>query len=138
MGPSYNHAYIHAKLIGALLKVGTYSVFSELTLDIDGADHVPDISLYPKRTINRLDDVIRVSEMPLLAVEILSPTQGTWDVLKKFKVYFQAGVKSCWLVEPVTSAVVVCSAPGRARTFVEDEIVDETLGLRVPIKEIFE
>jgi Uma2 family endonuclease len=38
---------------------------------------------------------------PELIVEILSPTSGRHDKLRKFKRYEEAGVKEYWLVDPV-------------------------------------
>ena len=137
MAPSYNHAYLQAKLIGALLKFEKYSVFSELTLTIDKNDYVPDICVYPARPINWLHDITKMSEMPLLAIEILSPSQGTQAVIDKFGIYFQAGIKSCWLVAPVTNAVIVFSSYEEGKTFTDGEIIDNELKIKIPIKNIF-
>ncbi len=137
MSPSYNHAYTHARLIAELSKNESHSVFSELALDI-GKDYIPDISLYPKRKIDWLNDEVKVSEMPLLAIEILSPTQGSKELIDKFKVYFEAGIKSCWLVIPVARSIIVCTAPDRSTTFSDRDVVDKTLGLNLPIKAIFD
>lgn len=77
MSLSYHHAYISSNLIAKLHKLKEYSVFSKLTLQID-KDYVPDICLYPKRQVNFVSaDILKMTEMPLLAIEILSPSQGT-------------------------------------------------------------
>ena len=52
MLPYYNNAYAKAKLIGALLKLEKFSVFTDLTLNLDNKNYTPDISLYPKRDVN--------------------------------------------------------------------------------------
>ncbi len=146
---SCNHSAIQANLAFFLKRMGDYSVFIELSLDIGSLDLSkfnikledeikPDICIYSKRKINRLSDIPKMSEMPLLAIEILSPAQGTQAVLDKFKVYFKLGVKSCWLVEPVSGAVTIFSSPDKARAFVADELADEVLDLRLPVKELFE
>lgn len=137
MMPSYNHAYVQAKLIGALLQIKKYSVLSDLTLNIDDKDYVPDISLYPERPVNWLHDITKMSDMPLLTIEILSPTQGTQDIIEKFRIYFQAGIKSCWLVEPVTNAVIVFSSYEDGETITGGEIIDGALDIKIPIKDIF-
>ncbi len=103
-----------------------------------GKDYIPDISVYPKMKPNRLNDKNRMSEMPLAAIEILSPTQGSQEVIEKFKVYFEAGVKSCWLVDPVMQGVIVCSDYDKLSTFYEKDVVDNELDLRVPVNAIFE
>ncbi len=138
MSPSFNHAYIQSNLIGELRKNKKYTILSELTLDIDGKDYIPDISVYPKRKMDRLNDIIKVSEMPLLIIEILSPTQGTREIVDKFKICVEKGVRSCWLIEPFSASVTVYSAPDKIKTFVDNEIFDEILDLKVPIKPIFE
>ncbi len=137
MMPSYNHAYAQAKLIGALLQIKKYSVLSDLTLVIDDKDYVPDICLYPERPVNWLHDITKMSDMPLLTIEILSPTQGTQDIIEKFGIYFQAGIKSCWLVEPVTNAVIVFSSYEDAETVTGGDIIDKALDIKIPIKDIF-
>ncbi|MCP4698707.1 MAG: Uma2 family endonuclease [Gammaproteobacteria bacterium] len=146
---SCNHSAIQANLAFLLKNTGDHSVFIELSLDIGSLDLSkfniklkeeikPDVCIYSKRKINRLHDISKMSEMPLSAVEILSPAQGIQAVLDKFKVYFALGVKSCWLVEPVSGAVTVFSSPDKAQAFVANELTDEVLDLRLPVKELFE
>jgi hypothetical protein len=43
MSPSYNYSYTKARLIGALLKLDKFTVFSELTLKIDDKNYRPDV-----------------------------------------------------------------------------------------------
>lgn len=138
MSPSYHHAYIAGNLIAIFHALKSYSVFSELTLQIGGKDYVPDISLYPKRTINYIaGDIIRMTEMPLLVVEVLSPSQGSQEILEKFSVYFGSGIQSCWLVVPLLRAVMVYSAMEKAQSFHTGEVIDSVLKLRVPLDDIF-
>jgi Uma2 family endonuclease len=137
ISPSYNHGYVQAKLARAFLELKKYAVVSELTLTIEGKDYVPDIVLYPSRPISWVNDASKMSDMPLLAAEILSPTQSAQEIIDKFKIYFQAGVRSCWLIEWVPNVVMVFSAPDTMRSFFEGDIVDQTLELSLPIKEIF-
>jgi Uma2 family endonuclease len=164
MAPSKHHAYLQANLIAALKKLPNYTVFSELTLQIslpppdpspelvEGnraeskvtstssvSDYTPDVCLYPKQHINVFEeDIIRMTEMPLLAVEVLSPSQAAQVALDKFKVYFQAGIQSCWLVIPTAYAVIVYTSPQQAQSFNNGDVVDKTLNIRIPISEIFE
>lgn len=136
MSPSLNHAYIQISLGAELRRLKKHSVFSELTLEID-KDYIPDICLYSKREINLLQDIPKMTEMPLACIEILSPTQTISELMDKFKVYFEAGVKSCWLVIPIARAVVVLSGPDKAETFATGEVVDNVLDIRLPIKDVF-
>lgn len=139
MSPSYHHAYIAGNLITAFNNLKKYSVFSELTLQIEGQDYIPDISLYPKRKVNfSAGDIVRMTEMPLTVVEILSPSQGTQEVLDKFRTYFGAGIKSCWLVVPVVRSVAVYSEPEKSQTFYTGDIDDRISDIRLDIDNIFD
>jgi Uma2 family endonuclease len=77
-----------------------------------------------------------MTDMPLLAIEIISPTQGTLELINQFNVYFEAGIKSCWLVDPLQGSVVVFNSPNKAQTFTCGEVVDEIID-RLPIDELF-
>ncbi|OAD19425.1 hypothetical protein THIOM_004940 [Candidatus Thiomargarita nelsonii] len=78
-------------------------------------------------------------EMPLLAIEILSPRQGINDILAKFEAYFSFGVKSCWLVIPANESITVYSKPDVFRLFDtnDTDIVDEVMDIHLPIQKVF-
>lgn len=146
---SFNHGYVQARLTILLGQIGQFTPVNELSLDVRGIDLgqfdikskeeiKPNIALYPKRGLSRPTDILEMAEMPLLAVEILSPKQGTYDILEKFKVYFALGVKSCWLVEPAISTVTVYSSINQWTTFSGGEILDATLDIRLQLSEIFD
>ncbi len=144
---SFNHSAVQANLAFLLKRLGCYRVSIGISLDVSNADLTslaskdeskPDVCLYPKRSLSRPFDILRMSEMPLLVVEILSPRQGTEEILRKFAVYFQMGVKSCWLVDPATEIVVVYRALDQHKTFSEGELFDTAMEIRLAIDEIFE
>ncbi|OQY46468.1 MAG: hypothetical protein B6242_07745 [Anaerolineaceae bacterium 4572_78] len=135
--PSLAHSYIQAKLIGALLSYEQYNVHSELTLTIQDKDYVPDIALYSKKSIDFFNDVIKMTEMPLLAVEVISPTQSIKEITDKFNIYFEAGIQSCWLVQPFPGIITVCTSQTNKHTYANGEVVDEILNVRFPLKDIF-
>lgn len=144
---SYNHSIIQANLAFVLKRPGQYSVSTELSLDTEALDKnifkfkdeiKPDVCIYPKRGLIRPYDVLKMTEMPLLAVEILSPKQGAYEILQKFEAYFALGVRSCWLVDPTTEVVAVYSALDQHTTFSAGEVVDRTLDIHVPLVDIFE
>lgn len=108
---SFNHGYIQVRLGILFDRLGQYTPVNEVSLDVSGVDLSqfelktkeelkPDVCLYPKRSLSRPKDILKMKEMPLLAVEILSPKQGTYDILEKFRLYFALGIQSCWLIEP--------------------------------------
>ncbi len=139
MSPSYHHAYLSSNLIAALHQLKTYSVFSKLTLQIEGKDYTPDICLYLKKPMNFAGgDILRMTELPLLAIEVLSPTQGTQEVIDKFKIYFAAGIKSCWLIIPPAQTIVVYASSEQAKTFSSGELIDDVMSIQLSLKEIFE
>ncbi len=138
MSPSRNHSYFQLNTGYSLKNQKKFSVFSELSLLIDSKEYVPDIAVYPPMKINRSKDILKMTEMPLLIVELLSPTQGTQEILDKFEIYFAAGIKSCWLIEPAIGAVTVYESLDIFRSFVEGDIIDNVSGLKLPIIEIFD
>ncbi len=144
---SHNHAMVQANLAYLFKRLATYTVFIELSLDVSHLDReryqvkgelVPDVALYPKRSLSLPHDILRMTEMPLLVVEILSPRQGTASILEKFEAYFALGISSCWLVDPLTQTVHVYQSATDRATFSTGEVVDTSLDIRMPISEIFE
>jgi Uma2 family endonuclease len=135
--PSFNHGYFQLSIGIALRQQENFSVVSASSIEINGKEYIPDISVYPKRKVDRLHDVVKMTDMPLLAIEIISPNQGTLELMNKFDVYFEGGIKSCWLVDPLPGSVMVLNSPNKAQTFTSGEVIDEVVDMRVPIDELF-
>jgi Uma2 family endonuclease len=144
---SYNHSTIQANLAFLLKQTRQYSVSIALSLDVSSLDPnrfnvkdeiKPDVCIYPKRGLVRPYDMLKMTEMPLLAIEILSPRQAAYEILPKFEIYFALGVKSCWLVDPMTAVISVYAAIDQNQTFSAGEVVDSTLNPRLSLAEIFE
>ncbi|MEM7134713.1 MAG: Uma2 family endonuclease [Chloroflexota bacterium] len=131
-----------------LKRTGKYTVSVELSLDSSSLDKdiynvtdelIPDICIYPKRQLVKADDIMKMTDMPLMVVEVLSFRQITSSLVEKFRAYFALGVQSCWLVDPVTQTVHVYSSNDQWRSFsMTDELVDEVLDIRVAVAELFE
>ncbi|MEZ4864681.1 MAG: Uma2 family endonuclease [Caldilineaceae bacterium] len=150
---SFNHGYVQMQLGALLAQAGDYTPVSELTLDISEIEAQgidirqfglrskeeikPDISVYPKRGLSRPQDILKMNEMPLLAIEIVSPRQGLYELIGKFRVYFLLGVQSCWLIEPAINTVTVYAAIDQWETFAQGEVVDQKLRIRLTIDKIF-
>ena len=138
MSPSYQHSYVQSNLNAALHRFHDYTVFSELSLQINDKDVVPDLCVYQKRFVNFTEtDVIRMTDMPIAAIEILSPSQTVFEAQQKILTYFQAGVKSCWLVVPPTQTVTVYHAPNQGQLHKTGDVVDSVINVRIPLDEIF-
>lgn len=140
---SRNHSYLQIKLGALLLGLDKYLVLSEISLDsslleTNTKEMRPDLALYPKLTIDFLQDEIRMQTMPLLVIEILSPRQSIDEILEKFRGYFKLGVQSCWLVLPPLKSVSVFSSPNQEQTFSQGDVVDDALNIRLAVKSIFQ
>ena len=140
---SRNHSYLQIKLGALLLGLDKYLVLSEISLDSSALETNtkemrPDLALYPKLTIDFLQDEIRMQTMPLLVIEILSPRQSIDEILEKFRGYFKLGVQSCWLVLPPLKSVSVFSSPNQEQTFSQGEVVDDVLNIRMTVEKIFQ
>jgi Uma2 family endonuclease len=151
--PSVNHSTVQAQITGLLFNDGRFRVMVELSLDASQIDLsqfglkmkdeiIPDVCLYlkGKRYTERGDDLLRMPEMPLLAIEILSPSQSVSSLIAKIKAYFALGIQSCWLVIPATETVTVYSKPNEFISFgaKDTEAFDEVMDIRLPIQNIFE
>ncbi|MFN4257256.1 MAG: Uma2 family endonuclease [Saprospiraceae bacterium] len=138
--PSRIHALVQKRL--AVFLDNNYSSrfegYTELTLNTPGEKSTPDIALLPIEEIDWLHDEIKVSEAPLLTVEILSPRQSVQSLLDKTEVYFDFGVKSCWVVLPSLKTIYVFAAPGQYQPFhAPDTLHDPNLDIHIPLEKIF-
>lgn len=147
---SVNHSLTQAKITCLLVNDERFSVMTELSLDISQHDFSkygikakneikPDICAYPSSVELLESDLIKMTEMPLLAVEILSPSQGTKELKDKIHAYFDLGVKSCWLVIPDVQLISVYEKSGQFKNFDmnDTEVVDEVMDVHLPIQKIF-
>ncbi len=139
--PTLNHAYIQTNLLVALKTRyrEIHTLLSELNITMpERPDTVPDVAIYPKLDINYFYDITSMTEMPLTVIEIVSPSQSDAEIVAKFKRYFDAGIKSCWLVMPSFQAISVYSAFGKYQFFSEtDTLTDSVTGIEIPVREVF-
>jgi Uma2 family endonuclease len=67
---------------------------------IPGTVRRPDISIFSAKQISRFAmNVVPVPEPPLIAVEVLSPSEGMIAVGTKVAEYLSAGSKEVWLID---------------------------------------
>jgi Uma2 family endonuclease len=139
--PSKNHAYIQKNLLVELdvRYRKQYTLLSEIDIIMPTKPNcVPDIAIYPKLTFDFLDDEIAMEELPLTAIEIVSPSQSDNDIIKKINRYFNAGVKSCWFVMPGFQAISVYSSIGKYEFFTSEmTLMDNVTGIELPLRDIF-
>lgn len=145
---SFNHGYLLIRLGVLFERLDAYTAVGDVSLDISNVDLSkfdlkmreeikPDICLYPKRGLLRPKDILKMKEMPLLAVEILSPKQGLYEIVEKFRLYFDLGIRSCWLVEPVLHTLTVYSSSDEWQTFTGGDVVDQGLNIHLALDELF-
>jgi Uma2 family endonuclease len=139
--PSLNHSAVQLN-IGVELKTRYREQFrfvSEINIAIAGRVMVPDIGIFPKMALDMANDSIVVQQLPLTTIEILSPAQAFDELVDKARAYFDAGVKSCWIVLPKAQAVFVYSAPGQYEFFHNAEtLTDPATGIELPLTPLFE
>jgi len=147
---SINHSIAQVRIASLLNNDERFTVMTELSLDISQQDFSrygikakdeikPDICLYPN-TIDWQDiDILKMTEMPLLIIEILSPSQSLEMLKNKVYAYFALDVKSCWLVIPSIEAIDIYSQPKQHRTFTinDTEVIDELFEIHLPIQKVF-
>ena len=136
--PSKNHAIIQGNLVFALSIScqERYRILPEVKLNTPPNDLVPDIAIYPLLAFDSLHDEVKMGEMPLGVIEIISLAGGQ-ELVNKLSRYFDLGVKSCWLVQPTFRIITVFSDKNTFKTFIEGELRDELLDIRLDLKRIF-
>ncbi len=148
---SVNHSFVQTRIAGLLFNDERFTPFVELSLDASQidlsqfglktkAELIPDVCLYEGRLrFNPSNDILKRADMPLLAVEILSPRQGIDEILGKFKAYFALSVKSCWLIIPPNQSITVYSTAEQFKTFGtnDTEVNDDKLDIRLSIARLF-
>ncbi|MGH7213960.1 MAG: Uma2 family endonuclease [Tepidisphaeraceae bacterium] len=86
------------------------------------------------------DDVFLIEGAPVLAVEILSPSDQQEDILDKVREYVRNGVKVVWVIEPVFKTVTVYRPDAPPALFNEEQNLDggaHLPGFRTGVAEFF-
>ncbi len=150
--PSKNHSLAVGRISGLLFNDERFTVMPELSLDMTQIELsqygltakdelIPDICLYSGEDDIEFSDFdeLKIKQIPLLAIEVLSPPQAINEIIAKFHAYFALGIKSCWLVTPVTKSITIYSEPGQPKTYDinDNEIIDDVINIRLPTQKIF-
>jgi Uma2 family endonuclease len=135
--PSLNHSYLCTQIIKQLLQHPELLPLTELTLDIDNG-LTPDICVYPVKQIhpNFFNDVTRYSELPILAIEIISSSQNIQTILQKAQKLVNCGIKTVLSLEPYTRTVFI-TQKDQENSLVYNSSVDID-GICIDFKKIFE
>lgn len=138
--PSKNHAIVQGNLIFNLkLKYGDqYGILPEINIDLPERERVPDLAIYRSVEFTPGADEIRMTEVPLGIIEILSSQQSITDLMIKRSEYFAAGVQSYWLVLPDLLSIYVFYSTEDYDVFVKQDILkDKKLEIELGLGEIF-
>ncbi|MEZ0538154.1 Uma2 family endonuclease [Fibrella arboris] len=138
--PSKNHAIIQMRISGSLFSrySSRFTILPEIRVEINDAAYTPDICIYPLLTFDSRQDEVRMTELPLTAVDILSPTQAVDELMAKFEVYFKAGVGSGWLVQPSLQTIFLLTPDGKIVPFHNETLIDPTTGVELNLTEVFQ
>lgn len=133
--PSLNHSYLSWRIMQQLSQNPEIAPLPELTIDI-GSGLTPDVSVYPLEKVKPdfWHDVTRFSEVPLLAIEIVSPNQSVNNLVAKAEILIANGIKTVWVIEPVLKSIAVITKNGK-QTFQNQTV--ESDGIKVDFRRIF-
>lgn len=138
--PSKNHAQIQTRLSFELYGKyrNEYSILSEISIKLTNDKATPDLAVFPLLSFDWQSDEISITEPPISTIEILSPTQALEDLLDKAEDYFSCGVKSCWIVLPRLTTILVMQA-NRYKSYFQigDTLTDPATGITLGVDSIF-
>lgn len=139
---SLNHSFV-TQNIGVYLHNNyreRYRVCQQLSLNLQGWDSIPDISVYSQGTLTAdwRNDQEKVMLSPDLAIEVLSPKQHLSSLVSKILRLIDCGVKSAWLIVPILGQVTVFHSDKTEKTFTEGVLHDPIAGIDMPLAEVFE
>ncbi|MCS7210036.1 MAG: Uma2 family endonuclease, partial [Chloroherpetonaceae bacterium] len=97
----------------------------------------PDLAIYPKRPDDWQHDEVKVTEAPLLVMEILSPAQRLSELEERVQQYHRAGVQVVWVIFPSLRMIAIYSAKERPIVVASGEVKDEQTGVHITIEELF-
>ena len=135
--PSLNHSYLCTQIMRQLLQNPAILPLAELTLDIEKG-LTPDICVYPADKINPdfFNDIPQYQELPMIAIEVISPSQNIQALLIKARKLAEAGIRSVMTLDPF-SRTVFLTQHGMENRILHNQAV-EAEGIRIDFKRIFE
>ena len=116
---------INSRLYNYFQATGLGEVFiSPLDVYLDETSNAvqPDIIVVLKDNFNIINEQGHIHGTPDLLVEILSPGNKEYDLIKKKDLYERFGVKEYWIVDPETKLALVYKLVGGKYQGVGDDI----------------
>jgi len=108
---------------------------SESTVGVDV------VYISPEVRAAQSNDSTVIEGVPVLAVEVLSPTDTTKLVHEKISEFLNAGVALVWIVDPYQQTVTVYQRTAKPRMYNTDEVITaepHLPGFRVPVINFFD
>jgi Uma2 family endonuclease len=143
--PTLEHGEVSSNLV---ILLGTYIrqhqlgriYTAETTFQIGKSGRKPDVAFVSQE---RLPENRRQTSPvpPDLAIEVVSPSDKTYDVQDKVVEYLNAGTRMVWVIEPVLRTVTVYRSPGDIKTLtINDTLTGEDVieGFQCLVAAIFE
>ena len=128
----------HQRVLGNLVVLMHVAVPAELEVFFAPVDYRPHgrTSLQPDLLVVRREDVgeVNITAPLLLAVEVLSPSTRSKDLLLKRGLYEQAGVLSFWVVDPDETSLIAWDLVDGAYVEVLRAVGDEVAVMSRPFR----
>lgn len=133
--PAVRHARAATALLGALYNPfqagrdgpGGWWLLIEPELHLGPDVVVPDLAGWRKERMPELPDAAFIEQAPDWICEVISPSTGRLDRVRKVRVYAREGIGHAWLVDPIQRSLEVLRLEGirwtLAATHEEDERV---------------
>jgi Uma2 family endonuclease len=143
--PSKMHARIQGYLVTQLINKydEQFTILPEISIALpkelasDKKGRVPDIAIYPA-DISFEHEEIRMKEIPLGIIEILSPKQDLTELITRKNIFFKAGILSYWIILPELKSIYVYDTIDSFNIFSkEDNLLDNKLKIKIDLKQIF-
>ncbi len=138
--PSKNHNRVQTMIAHILMLhyFDKFDVLTEADLELSTGWTVPDVVIFPKLVYDWVHDEIKMTELPITTIEILSPKQSIADlIIKAQDKYLAAGVKSSWIVVPPLQQITILYPNGTSETFTKGTLNDTSTGVEVELSQIF-
>jgi len=110
MSPSVNHSYLCKKILLEIEKSNKWEAWPELTLNIE-TGLIPDLAIYERGQL-RLEDKLRCDILPLLVIEVASPSQSIHELMLKADQFLKAGLPTVWTIEPYGPIIYISTSQG--------------------------
>jgi len=117
-----------------------FDVLPGLECALSTGNLIPDLAIIPPQRYDWQQDVVHYPHPPLTVIEVLSPTQAFYLVTVKIReFYLAAGVKSAWLVVPLTQQTLLFLPDQPVQTFSnKDTIYDPASGVKLDLSAVFQ